>query len=824
MDTNSFLTGICFFLLSASGITSSALDYCPERCDCQHSQQLMCTNRGLRAVPKPAARVSDDTLIFSLGGNFITNVSAFDFTWYSNLVRLNLQYNQIATIHPKAFEKLPKLEELYLGHNLLTAVPAGTLQPLKKLTTLYGNNNAIQKITAGLFSDLNNLIKLRLDGNAIEVLQDSVFESLTSLHYLHLEHNRVQHIHRNAFSKLTNLRFLNLAHNKQSAVRSGFTFSPLRALTTLLLSENEIQYIGNHVFQNLKKLSRLSLSNNRISRMDSDALKGLSSLRELLIDGNDLVEIPAGLLDPLERIEELDFSRNRISNVDSMAFSKLKHLKVLKLKSNFLTSLSGDIFALNSVLYELDLHGNNWTCDCRLEELKRWMTAAHSQGKLLTVFVQCHYPATLRGKYLDYVNSSQLQPFGNWSQSCKGGTLPEESRGGAVLVKVEEKPRGYLDLDAGKDGEMRDGVGQLGARDSNKTGVGEREALRQEDRDGVMTWREGETKKRQGKEEVEIQHDQGRPEVEEKASVLKGKKPKRESQPAVKGLRKRAKGRHRANVLPKTDSSTTVRPATNISTSSPVPSGERFDLLRSDQREALPVITDPCVFNRHFITNVSVDQVTSSTVTVFWTTREHHHYTPRSGPGHDDIHYRVLFDRFGTQDRFPRYVYAHGAARSVTLRELVAGVTYMVCVEGVVGGSVCQVAPRDHCSGLVTLPEEFTQRATLTSDLQLVTVATLVGNAMLLLVIGGVWLGRSLRRKLQRRKSAVHVRHMYSTRRPFRPAMTTASVSADFTSYQSSRPARLAPLEEGDLIEFPCDRFLDNCNVRRDSDMQRFSD
>ncbi|XP_059206027.1 TLR4 interactor with leucine rich repeats [Centropristis striata] len=831
MDTGKFLAGICLFLLSLNGFIASspATSLCPDRCDCQHPQHLMCSNRGLRTVPKPGARVPEEVLIFSLGGNFISNVSAFDFTRYSNLARLNLQYNQIETIHPKAFEKLSKLEELYLGHNLLSNIPAGTLQSLKKLTILCGNNNDIKKITPELFANLDNLVKLRLDGNAIEALQDSVFKSLTSLHYLHLESNKLQHIHRNAFSKLTNLRFLNLSHNKQSAVRSALTFSQLKSLTTLLLSENEIQYVGNHVFQNLKKLSKLSLSNNKISRLDSGALKGLSSLRELLIDGNELEEIPAGLLDSLERVEELDFSRNRISSVDSLAFSQLKHLRVLKLKNNMLTSLSGDIFALNNVLYDLDLHGNNWTCDCRLEELKRWMTAAHSQGKLLTVFVQCHHPATLRGKYLDYVNNSQLQPLGNWTHFCRTQAGPEESRGGGVLVKVEGKR-----IDAVQQ-EERAEEGQEGEREGTD--------FRHQNREGVLMRKEGDKRKREGQDEAGIQGDQGGLEAAEPSSPLERKKSKKESlsprsRPAAEAAGKRAKGRPRSNVISRTDPPAISTPSlaqnedwnstdpnTEPTTTSPVQSGEKFDLLRSDQEEALPVITDPCVFNRHFITNVSVDQVTSSTVIIYWTTRDHQRYTPGPGPGLDEIHYRILFDRFGTPDRFPRYVYARGTARSVTLRELSSDVTYMVCVEGVVGGSVCQVAPRDHCVGLVTLPEGFSRGSMLTSDLQLVTVATLAGNAVLLLVIGGAWLGRSLKRRLQRRKTAVHVRHMYSTRRPFRPpAVATASVSADFTSYQSSRPARLAPLEEGDLIEFPCDRFMDSNSVRRDSDMQRFSD
>ncbi|CAN9503827.1 unnamed protein product [Ophioblennius macclurei] len=835
MDTSNLLVGICIFLLPLSGFASPLTpeDFCPERCDCQHPQHLLCTNRGLRTVPKPGARVPEDLLILSLGGNFITNISAFDFTRYSNLLRLNLQFNQIGIVHPKAFEKLSKLEELYLGHNLLTAIPAGTLQPLKKLTILYGNNNGIKKITPELFSNLDNLVKLRLDGNELEVLQDSVFKSLTNLHYLHLESNQLQQIHRNAFSKLTNLRFLDLSQNKQSAVRNVVTFSQLKALTTLLLSENEIQYIGNHVFQNLKKLAKLSLSNNKISRLDSSALKGLSSLRELLIDGNELEEIPAGLLDPLVRIEKLDFSHNQISNVDPLAFSRLKYLKVLKLKNNFLTSLSGDIFALNNVLYDLDLHGNNWTCDCRLEELKRWMTAAHSQGKLLTVFLQCHYPATLRGKYLDYVNSSQLQPLGNWTHLCRSKAGPEESRGGGVLVKVEGKVRAEVGRTTHSDGVWTGDDSQQEKEDITGDEVVPTEGWIERSTDGLAIKNEGVKKSKKGKKDVGIQGDQGGPEVARSSSFLGRAKPKesssQRSRPAAKAAGKRTKGRRRSNVFSKTDPSATSAPsnATNIrltTTAHPEQTAEKFELLRSAQKDTLPVVTDPCVFNRHFITNVSVDQVTSNTATVYWTTRDHDRYTPGPGPGFDEVHYRVLFDRFGTPDRFPRYVYAGGTSRSVLLRELSSDVTYMVCVEGVVGGSVCQVAPRDHCVGLVTHPGGDGPGATLASDLQVVTVATLAGNAVLLLVIGGVWLGRSVRRRLQRRKSAVHVRHMYSTRRPFRAAMPTASVATDFTTYQSSRPARLAPLEEGDLIEFPCDRFLDGSAARRDNDMQRFSD
>lgn len=63
---------------------------CPERCDCQHPQHLLCTNRGLRAVPKTSSLPSpQDVLTYSLGGNFISNITAFDFHRLGQLRRLD---------------------------------------------------------------------------------------------------------------------------------------------------------------------------------------------------------------------------------------------------------------------------------------------------------------------------------------------------------------------------------------------------------------------------------------------------------------------------------------------------------------------------------------------------------------------------------------------------------------------------------------------------------------------------------------------------------------------------------------------------------------
>ncbi|XP_076865560.1 TLR4 interactor with leucine rich repeats [Brachyhypopomus gauderio] len=743
---------------------------CPERCDCQLAQHVLCANRGLRAVPQAPGLSAGDVRVLGLAGNFIRNISALDLKRYNSLMRLNLQFNRIRNIHPKAFEKLYKLEELYLGNNLISAMKPETFQPLTKLQILYSNNNDIKELTPESFGSLGSIVKLRLDSNAIKLLKESVFKHIPNLMFLHMESNQLQYIHRNAFSRLTKLQFLNLSNNKQTELRDIFTFSQLTSLVTLLVSGNQITHVGNYVFQNLKKLTKLSLSDNKISRIDSGALKGLSRLKELMIDGNELTEIPAGVLDPLERLEHLDLSDNQISRVDAAAFGHLAHLKVLKLKNNQLTSLSGGIFASNGALFSLDLSGNNWTCDCRMGALKSWMAVARAQGKLLVGVVRCHHPPALEGKNLGHVNDTQLQPGGNHSGFCGSDyqTEPLESRGAGLvqsLVTKQNKPR------RGNEEEHRGAV-----RGGDAAG-------------------------------------EDRPPPDRRRTTLRA------------AQSDSAQARNRTPLLAPVGALTTKAAPTlrddtvgesmawygdeNLASARPGALGHQLE----QQGVRSVTETDACQFNRDHIMNVSVNGVTHSEVRVCWSA------TPYSTQVRQTLLFRVLFDRFGHPVRFPRYVYTDGETRAVTLQELRPDSTYIACVESVVGGALCQVAPRDHCVGFVTMALSPVGGA----KLQHITVAVLAANALLVMLVGGVWLGRLLRKRLQSRKSGhVPIRHMYSTRRPFRSTMATTCVSSEFSGYQSGRPLA----EEGDLIQFPGDRFFDSCLTRRDNDVMTpsFSD
>ncbi|XP_058930751.1 TLR4 interactor with leucine rich repeats [Kogia breviceps] len=802
------------FLLVVCGclaLPPRAQPVCPERCDCQHPQHLLCTNRGLRAVPKTSSLPSpQDVLTYSLGGNFITNITAFDFHRLGQLRRLDLQYNQIRSLHPKTFEKLSRLEELYLGNNLLQALAPGTLAPLRKLRILYANGNEISRLSRGSFEGLESLVKLRLDGNALGALPDAVFAPLGNLLYLHLESNRIRFLGKNAFAHLGKLRFLNLSANElQPSLRHAATFAPLRSLSTLILSANSLQHLGPRVFQHLPRLGLLSLRGNQLTHLAPEAFWGLEALRELRLEGNRLSQLPVALLEPLHSLEALDLSGNELSALHPTIFGHLGRLRELSLRDNALSALSGDIFASSPALYRLDLDGNGWTCDCRLRDLKRWMGDWHSQGRLLTVFVQCRHPPALRGKYLDYLDDQQLQNGSCTDPSPSVSPTVESKRHALPTAPGEEvaPPAGALAEEPPPQpqpqqrGRFLPGLAWDGAA---RELLSNRSALRMSRRGPGLQ----------------------QPSSNAAAAAVPAPHP-------LDLLEKPKRGR----TTPSDPAHTEPTPTATLGSA---PAGDPWQRaakqhLAAQQHESTaqsdggiglpPLVSDPCDFNKFILCNLTVEAVGANSAAVRWAVREHR--SPRTLGG---ARFRLLFDRFGQQPKFHRFVYLPERSDSATLRELRGDTPYLVCVEGVLGGRVCPVAPRDHCVGLVTLPEPGSRSSV---DYQLLTLVLLAVNALLVLLALAAWASRWLRRKLRARRKGgapVHVRHMYSTRRPLRSMGT--GVSADFSGFQSHRPrTTVCALSEADLIEFPCDRFMDSGGGgaggslrREDHLLQRFAD
>nr|DBA24973.1 TPA: hypothetical protein GDO54_012558 [Pyxicephalus adspersus] len=858
---------------------------CPQPCDCQHLQHVLCSNRGLDSVPKSSHIVNPyGTKTYSLGGNFITNISATDFLSYYNLQRLDLQYNRIHFIHPKAFDKLSHLEELYLGNNKLQMLTSGALSALRKLKVLNVNSNQLQNVTRASFSSLGSLIKLRLDGNNIQVLHGSPFQGLTNLLYLHLENNKIANISKNAFAGLVKLRLLSLSGNPLNSLRHP-TFLPLRSLSTLSMAGNNLQQLGPGVFHGLQSLSKLVLSSSRISLLHSKTFQGLGSLQELHLDGNLLIHLPESLLAPLHSLEVLNMSHNSFSSLQPGTFNGLSRLRVLDLQYNMLSFLPGEILAENPSLYRLQLDGNRWNCNCHLLGLKHWILGTlHTRIRMLTVFVKCQDPQEVSGKYLDYLEDAYLQGTGNCVYTTTpigiSSTLPDEHlalpySAGEQKIKASSDlldSKASLQLPVSTQSPKALSLPQTFASveqvPTTKSPPGVRRSNAQKRQKVSKAGRSKNTKASGGTQnppesklnllnpsqqypETEKQHPATFQPASEKLKQLPFKQSEtpisasnnlHHSFPDVEILHQQPPDslNHPPNSehsdvtgtlqstseIPKIDDSHLklkklegIFEVETLHNGNPDTLQPSFHSTHPGQSETLhqvapfpSMLADPCEFNKLYLLNLSVEYVGSTTARVRWQTVPHTHGL---------VMFRVLYERFGQGGRFQRFVYPRGHTESLTLQELTGDTPYLVCVESLIGGRACPVAPREHCAGLVTLPAED-ERPFL--NYQLLALVLLALNALLLLLGLVVWGSRVARKKWCRKRAPVHVRQMYSTRRPYRSVGT--GVSTDFSGFQSHRPrTAVCALGETDLMEFPgCERFREGANIHRDNLLQRFTD
>uniref|UniRef100_A0A8C3Q630 Uncharacterized protein n=1 Tax=Geospiza parvula TaxID=87175 RepID=A0A8C3Q630_GEOPR len=207
---------------------------CPEPCDCQQHQHLLCTNRGLRSVPKTAE--PQDILTYSLGGNFIANISAFDF---HRLLRfLDLSGNQQSSLrHPDIFGPLRSLHTLLLASNTLRQLTGGLFQHLPGLAKLSLSGNRLSHLAPDAFRGLGSLKELRLEGNLLSHLPATLLEPLDSLEALDLSRNALTALHPAAFGRLGRLRELSLRDNALATL-PGELFASSLALYRLELEGN----------------------------------------------------------------------------------------------------------------------------------------------------------------------------------------------------------------------------------------------------------------------------------------------------------------------------------------------------------------------------------------------------------------------------------------------------------------------------------------------------------------------------------------------------------------------------------------------------------
>lgn len=276
----------------------------------------------------------------------------------SQLLNLDLSYNEIDLVPASFLERLTSLRFLNLSRNCLRSFEARRVGSLPCLVLLDLSYNVLEALELGT-KVLGSLKTLLLQDNVLRELPPYTFASLASLQRLNLQGNQVSPCGGRAepgppgcvdFSGIPTLRVLNVAGNSMEMLRAGsFLRTPL---TELDLSANP----GLHVA--------------------TGALAGLeASLEVLELQGNGLVVLKVDL--PCFRhLKRLNLAENSLSHLP--AWTQAVSLEVLDLRNNSFSLLPGEAMGgLETSLRRLYLQGNPLSC-CG----NGWLATQLHQGRV----------------------------------------------------------------------------------------------------------------------------------------------------------------------------------------------------------------------------------------------------------------------------------------------------------------------------------------------------------------------------------------------------------------------------------------------------------
>lgn len=200
-------------------------------------------------------------------------------------------------------------------------------------------------------------------------------------------------------------------NNLQILPQEAFARTGLVNLQRVYLRSCNIGQIHDHAFKNLTNLIELDLSHNLLTQIPSHSFQDSPFLRDLTLANNPILKLHSDALSKLGSVVKLDLSGCNIRDIAPDVFRNLHSLESLKLNGNNLRDLPLSSLERAEKLRVIDLSDNPWTCDCRLRDLKMWL----SKHKLFST-PSCASPTRLANKPFSELT---LEEF-----ACKPEILP----------------------------------------------------------------------------------------------------------------------------------------------------------------------------------------------------------------------------------------------------------------------------------------------------------------------------------------------------------------------------------------------------------------
>lgn len=171
---------------------------------------------------------------------------------------------------------------------------------------------------------------------------------------------------------------LDISDNDLSAAglpRDTFAAADLLNLQRIHAARCNMYYVHDQAFRGLTNLIDLDLSGNCLRHVPTAAFAECPSLMKLSLSGNPIDEVRARAFQHLSQLTTLDLSNCGLTVVEASAFDDLFGLDWLKLDNNRLTHVPGQ-HTLPIRLHGVELHHNDWQCDCRMGDMHRWLTSS----------------------------------------------------------------------------------------------------------------------------------------------------------------------------------------------------------------------------------------------------------------------------------------------------------------------------------------------------------------------------------------------------------------------------------------------------------------
>ena len=214
----------------------------------------------LHGLPQPKSITLNDNSEEVLRNIFEPILLSEDFNRLRKIIRRLKDYN--------IFNHQSKLRTLILKDGGFSSLTRQLFMPLSDLISLDLSFDNITTLDSDVFQDLSNLQYLNIDSNQISELPETgLLYNMKSLNYFSIEQNNLTRVPVNIFEGAVNLTYLDIANNKLEYLPEDI-FRTTKYLREIYLNNNQLTTLPKTLFWKLRDLNSLHLEKNKLTSID----------------------------------------------------------------------------------------------------------------------------------------------------------------------------------------------------------------------------------------------------------------------------------------------------------------------------------------------------------------------------------------------------------------------------------------------------------------------------------------------------------------------------------------------------------------------------